>query len=166
MIAAVCWMILLTGIPSLCTDPSLTSFLSDAHADTMLTADTEAMLPDGVHCLTMPAGMVWQVPGAEETDLKGVFLREPDLEMLVFAYDAQGSTIQGLAEALIASGREAQVRTINGEEFLVYQDRDEADGTPCVGYGYLYDGWLIEISFFYASQEAADMTKTIMESFH
>ena len=42
---------------------------------------------------------------------------------------------------------------------------DEADGAPCVGYSYLYKDWMIEISFFYSTQEAADLTKTIMESF-
>ena len=136
-----------------------------ALADVILTRDTDAMLPDGQHLLTLPAGMISQTPDGDETNLKGVFLREPDLEMLVFAYRANGATVEGLAEALKEAGREAQVREIDGQMFLVYQDRDEADGTPCVGYSYLYKDWMIEISFFYSSQEAADLTKTIMESF-
>ncbi len=137
-----------------------------ALADTVLKRDTEAMLPDGVHLLTLPAGMVSQLPASDETDLKGIFLREPDLEMLVYAYPAKGATPQSLAEALVEAGRTAEVREIAGESFLVYQDRDEEDGTPCVGYSYLYRDWIIEISFFYASQEAADLTTAIMESFH
>ncbi len=136
-----------------------------AAADTVLKRDTDAMLPDGLHLLTLPAGMVSRTPGADETNLKGVFLREPDLEMLVFAYPANGATVQGLAESLAETGRDAQVREIAGESFLVYQDQDETDGALCVGYSYLYQDWLIEISFFYGSQEAADLTKTIMESF-
>ena len=136
-----------------------------AGADVMLTRDTDAMLPDGLHRLTLPAGMVSQTPDADETNLKGIFLREPDLEMLVFAYPANGATVETLAESLAEAGREAQVRQISGELFLVYQDRDEADGAPCVGYSYLYKDWMIEISFFYSTQEAADLTKTIMESF-
>ena len=129
------------------------------------TAGADAMLPDGLHRLTLPAGMVSQTPDADETNLKGIFLREPDLEMLVFAYPANGATVETLAESLAEAGREAQVRQISGELFLVYQDRDEADGAPCVGYSYLYKDWMIEISFFYSTQEAADLTKTIMESF-
>ena len=145
----------------------LTTLLcGSAFADTILKRDTEAMLPDGVHLLTLPAGMVSQLPASDETDLKGIFLREPDLEMLVFAYPAQGATAQSLAEALTEAGRTAEVREIAGEAFLVYQDVDEEDGTPCVGYSYLYRDWIIEISFFYSSQEAADLTTTIMESFH
>ena len=136
-----------------------------AAADILLMKDTKAILPDGVHSLTLPAGMLSQTPEAGEADLKGVFLRDPDLEMLVFAYDAQGATVDGLAEALVSAGRTAEVREIAGERFLVYQDRDEADGAPCVGYTYLYQGWFIEISFFYGSQEAANLTYTIMESF-
>ena len=137
-----------------------------ALADFRVTEAREAVLPDGVHRLTLPAGMIVSSPKPEETDLKGVFRREPDLEMLVFAWDAQGSTVEGLAEALTENGREAQVREIAGERFLVYQDADPADGAPCVGYSYLFDGWLIEIDFFYGSQDAANLTRDIMETFH
>ncbi|MBR2824520.1 MAG: hypothetical protein IKE24_12655 [Clostridia bacterium] len=137
-----------------------------AGAEVRLTEETDVLLPDGVHRLTLPGGMVSLTPDADEPDLKGIFLREPDLEMLVFAYAAHGATAESLAQALAAAGRDAQVRDIHGERFLVYRDRDEADGTPCVGYGYMYGDWLIEISFFYSTQEAADLTKTIMESFH
>ena len=137
-----------------------------ARGDILLKDDMEAMLPDGVHLITLPAGMISQTPDPEESDLKGIFIRKPDLEMLVFAYEADGASVESLAEALTEAGREAQVREINGERFLVYQDRDDADGAACVGYSYLYQGWMIEISFFYGSQEAADLTAKIMESFH
>ena len=92
-------------------------------------------------------------------------IRKPDLEMLVFAYNAGGTSLETLAEALTEAGRDAQIREINSERFLVYQDRDDADGAACVGYSYLYQGWMIEITFFYGSQAAADMTAVIMESF-
>ena len=137
-----------------------------AKTEQFLEQDTEAILPDGEHRITLPAGMTSLMPDPEESDLKGIFIREPDLEMLVYAYDAQGSTIEGLAKALREAGREAEIRRIGEESFLVYRDRDEADGAPCIGYGYPYEGWLIEISFFYSSNEAGEMTRTIMESFH
>ncbi|MBO4292174.1 MAG: hypothetical protein J5898_09735 [Lachnospiraceae bacterium] len=138
----------------------------NAGGEILLTNDTEAMLPDGVHLITMPAGMISQIPDPEESDLKGIFIRKPDLEMLVFAYNAGGTSVEALAEALREAGRETQIREISGERFLVYQDRDEADGAACVGYSYMYQGWMIEIAFFYGSQEAADLTAKIMESFH
>ena len=41
---------------------------------------------------------------------------------------------------------------------------DETDGTPCIGYVFEDGDRIIEIFFWYATQEAADTTKTIMES--
>lgn len=132
----------------------------------VLNRETDAVLPDGVHSVRIPAGMLFQEPAPEEKDLKGVFLREPDLEILVFAYDARGATVESLARALADAGRDAQIREISGEPFLVYQDQDETDGARCVGYSYLYNGWITEITFFCGSQEAADLSVSIMESFH
>lgn len=137
-----------------------------ALGDVVLTADTAAMMPDGTHCVTLPAGMIFQMPSPEEKDLKGVFLRAPDLEMLVFAYDAQGKTVEELTQSLINAGRNAEIREVAGEQFLVYRETDDADGASCIGYGYLHDGWMIETAFFYGSQEAADLSTRIMESFH
>ncbi len=122
-------------------------------------------LPDGIHSITAAEGMVYQQPAADEADLKGVFLLPPDLEMLVFSYEMEDTTVYSLAESLVNNGRQAEVREISGVEFLVFQDVDESDGAPCIGYSYLSGGRMIEISFFYATQEAMDLTVTIMESF-
>ena len=137
-----------------------------ASGEAELMSDTEAMMPDGLHFVTIPAGMIFQMPDPEETNLKGIFMRKPDLEMLVFAYDAQGKTVEDLTAALSEAGRTVEIREIAGERFLVYRDIDHADGTPCIGYAYLYEGWMIETSFFCGSQEAADLSTKIMESFH
>ncbi len=131
-----------------------------------LAADREYQLPDGKHFLLLPQEMTWQQPSQEETNLKGIWLLQPDLEMLVFTYEAQNATVQSLAEALTAAGRTAEVREIGGEQFLVFQDVDESDGASCLGYSYLADGMMVEISFFYSSQAAMDLTQIIMESFH
>ena len=125
----------------------------------------EILLPDGTHRLTVPAEMNWQAPSEEEEDLKGIFLLPPELEMLIYAYDAQGVTTQELAEALVNAGRRAELREIAGTEFLVFQDTDEADGASCVGYSYISEQKMTEITFFYSTQAAMDLTRTIMESF-
>ncbi|MBQ9210071.1 MAG: hypothetical protein IJ153_00080 [Clostridia bacterium] len=125
----------------------------------------DVLMPDGAHILSLPEEMVFQEPASDESDLRGIFLMPPELEMLVFAYDLPGVSSQTLAEALMAAGREAQVREIGGTEFLVFQDVDEADGAPCVGYSYLTGEQMIEITFFYSSQAAMDLTQSIMESF-
>ena len=125
----------------------------------------EVLLPDGVSSLRMPADIIYQEPSAEETDLRGIFLMPPDLEILVFAYQMPGITLQTLAEGLDAAGRNAQIRSIGAENFLVFQDQDEADGAVCVGYSYLAGDWMIEISFFCGSQAAMDMSREIMETY-
>lgn len=126
----------------------------------------EILLPDGIHYLRIPEEMSWQEPALEDTDLEEIWLMPPELEMLVFAYDVQNASVRTLAETLVNAGQQAEVRQISGMDFLVFQDRDEADGAPCVGYSYISGGKMVEISFFYGSQAAADLTKTIMESFH
>ena len=127
---------------------------------------TEIQLPDKVHFLKIPENALFQAPDPDETDLKGIYLLPPDLEMEIFAYEMQEVTVWSLAEALTNAGQDAQVREIAGMEFLVFRDMDEADGANCIGYGYIQDGQMIEISFFYATQDAMDLTKIIMESFH
>jgi len=128
--------------------------------------NTTVMLPDGRHSIQIPAEMEYQAPAEEESDLRGIFLMPPELEMLVFAYEQPGLTIQELAETLTNAGRIAETRDIGGKEFLVFQDTDEADGTSCVGHGYLEGNQMVEVTFFYATQAAMDLTRTIMESFH
>ncbi len=144
----------------------LTAFILLASVTLPCLAETETLLPDGKHRLLLPEGMIFQQPAANETDLKGIWLLEPDLEMLVFCYDAGDITEQDLAQKLVDAGRNAEVRRIGEQDFLVFQDVDESDGAHCIGYAFLAEGKMIEISFFYATQEAMDLTKTIMESFH
>lgn len=127
---------------------------------------TEIILPDGQHRLTLPEGMEYQEPAEDEKDLKGIFLMPPDLEMLVFAYDAGQATVQDLAETMTNAGLNAQLREVGGETMLVFQDQDPADQAPCLGYSYVKDGIMVEISFFYSSQGAMDLTESIMESIH
>ncbi len=131
-----------------------------------LAEEQEILLPDGVHYLVLPAEMTFQRPAWDETDLAGIYLLPPDLEMLIFAYDMTGQTLQSLAETLEATGRPAEIREVAGTEFLVFQETDESDGTSCVGYSYLTENQMIEISFFYTTQDAMDLTKVIMESMH
>ena len=131
-----------------------------------LAGETEVLLPDGVHSIRIPQEMSYQAPSQDETDLKGIYLLPPDLELEIFAYEAGDMTVQTLAETLVSAGRTAEVRRIGETDFLVFQDQDEADGAFCIGYGYLHGGFMVELSFFYSSQSAMDLTKMIMESFH
>ncbi len=130
------------------------------------TTGREILLPDGQSVLTLPEDMVSTPVSPEESDLWADYQRKPDLEMLIFTYRAGNSDPRKMAETLVEAGRTAEVREIGGVEFLVFQDRDEADGALCVGYAFVSGETLIEITFFYGSQEAMDRTYEIMESFH
>ena len=73
-------------------------------------------------------------------------------------------TLQQRAEAQAAKGSDVEMRTVNGIEMLVYRVTDEADGAPCIGYAFMDGTQTIEIFFWYATQEAADLTRRIMET--
>ena len=47
---------------------------------------------------------------------------------------------------------------------LVYRLTDRADGAQCIGYVFQDRMQIVEIFFWYATQEAADETKVIMET--
>ena len=123
------------------------------------------LLPGGAGSLEIPEDMRETPVGPEEGSLKADYVMPPDLEMFIFQYDAEGNAPRSLAEALIGAGKEAEVRRIGETEFLIYEDRDETDGAPCVGYTLLSGGKMTEISFFYGSESAGEKTRIIMESF-
>lgn len=140
--------------------------LSDGQNSMAAALRRDERLPDRVHYIKLPDGMLYQAPSGEEKDLKGIWLMEPKMEIEIFSYDAPGAELQSLAEQLTAAGRTAEIREIGGMNFLVFQDRDEADGALCIGYAYLWEGRMIEISFFCATQDAMELSKAVMESFH
>ena len=69
-------------------------------------------------------------------------------------------TLRETAENLAASGEEAELRDVNGVQMLIFRMTDDADGA------YVFeDGeWIIEINFWYATQEAAEETEKIISS--
>ena len=73
-------------------------------------------------------------------------------------------TLRESAEKLAANGMEAELREVNGVEMLVYRLTDDTDGTPCIGYVFMDGTQMVEVFFWYATQEAADQSKTIMET--
>ena len=79
------------------------------------------------------------------------------------AQDPTGS-LRKTAEALAAAGGEAELREINGIEMICFRTVDDADGAPCIGYVFEDEGWMIEVDFWYATQEAANLTETIISS--
>ena len=136
-------------------------------------AEQELVLPQSRYALTVPDGMTFSAPGDNDSGVYACFSEEIALEIDYTAYPLEtareagmAATLQETAEKLAQQGKEAELRLVGGIEMLCYRQQDETDGTPCVGYIFEEDGWIIEIDFWYATEEAAEMTVKIMESIH
>lgn len=129
-------------------------------------AELTVVLPESRYAIEIPEGMEYSP--AEETD-EGIEAYISDtLEMDYCSYPVaeDAPTLQKRAEKLAAGGTDAEIRTVNGVEMLVYRVTDEADGAPCIGYAFMDGARIVEIIFWYATQDAADLTKSIMETIH
>ena len=78
---------------------------------------------------------------------------------------AAGS-LREVAENSAAKGKEVELRSVSGIEMLCFRTMDESDKAPCIGYVFEDGEWMIEIDFWYATEEAADLTATIISSIH
>ena len=132
-------------------------------------AEQTVFLPQSRYALTLPDGMVYSAPEPEDFGVRAFV--SAALEMDYRSYPREEAAAFGLmptmresAEALAALGAEAELREVNGIEMLVYRVTDDADGAPCIGYVFEDGDRIVEIFFWYATQEAADLTKQIMES--
>lgn len=127
-------------------------------------AEQTVALPESRYVIDVPDWMEYSP--AEETD-EGIEAYISDsLEMDYFSYSVTEGmlTLQERAEEMAAKGSDVEMRTVNGIEMLVYRVTDEADGTPCIGYAFVDGTQIVEVFFWYATQEAADLTGQIMET--
>ncbi len=123
------------------------------------------LLPDGVYAFAIPDALEWVPPDRSEQPLRGIWLSEElGLELEIFLYPAGGRTLEETATALTEAGRSAEIRDIGGLPVLCYRDLDEADGAPCIGYVYLLADQFTELTFWYGTEQAGEMTRAIMET--
>lgn len=132
-------------------------------------AEQEVVLPGGRYAVDLPDWMEYSDAVDGEAGIEAYVSK--DLEMDYFIYSREAAAEQGMtgslreiAKARKQAGMDAQVRKLNGMEMLVYRMVDEEDETPCIGYLFEDGEWLIEIDFWYATEEAAEQTKEIISS--
>ncbi len=132
-------------------------------------AELTVALPESRYVIDVPDGMKYSPPEPKDNGIEA-YISET-LEMDYRSYSREealaigfSENLQETAELLAAAGAEAEIYEVNGVEMLVYRFTDEADGAPGISYAFADGDRMIEIIFWYATQEAADMTKTIMES--
>ena len=132
-------------------------------------AEQTVSLPNSRYTLILPDGMKYSMPEPEDYGMAAY--TSETLEMDYVSYlkadavrQGMSETLQETAESLAASGEEAELREVNGVLMLIFRMTDEADGAPGIGYVFEDGDWIIEINFWYATQEAAEKAKEIISS--
>ena len=132
-------------------------------------AEQTVSLPNSRYTLDLPDGMKYSMPEPEDYGMAAY--TSAALEMDYVSYPKADAVRQGMsetlretAENLAASGEEAELREVNGVLMLIFRMTDEADGASGIGYVFEDGDWIIEINFWYATQESADETERIISS--
>jgi hypothetical protein len=134
------------------------------------TADQKVTLPDSRYSLTLPDGMEYDGPGEGSDDARFAYVSESlGLDIQFFREsDSKGATLQTMTDVLIAKGVDAAVYRISGVDMIAYRVTDPQDppqkGMKCVAY-VLLDGEAAQmVCFWYANQNAANLSEKIISS--
>ena len=130
---------------------------------------TVELLPGLGYVVDLPDDMEYVSPEASENGVETYF--NNDLEMDCFCYPKSEAENLGMAETLKETVNvlkekrwEAELRKVNRITMVCVRMKDESDGAPGIGYIFEDGDLMIEIDFWYATQEAADRTVQIMSS--
>ena len=134
-------------------------------------AERSVALPNSRYVIEVPDWMRYSGPEDEYNGVEA-YLSEM-LEIDYTSYPratmigpgAAGS-LREVAENSAAKGKEVELRSVSGIEMLCFRTMDESDKTPCIGYVFEDGNWMVEIDFWYATEEAAKLTTTIISSIH
>ena len=133
-------------------------------------AERKVKLPESRYSLTIPDGMEYDGPGELSDDSLFAWVSAKlglDIEFFRQKND-KGKTLQAMADYIIGDGVDAGIYRINGIEMIAYRDTDPQDppekGMKCIGYVFLDGDAAQMICFWYANQEAADLTAEIIGS--
>ena len=127
------------------------------------------LLPGLGYVVDLPDDMEYVSPEASENGVETYFTN--DLEMDCICYPKSEAENLGMAETLKETVKvltekewEAELRKVSGITMVCFRMKDESDGAPGIGYIFEDGDLMIEIDFWYATQEAADRTLEIMSS--
>ena len=133
-------------------------------------AEQRVQLPESRYSLMIPDGMEYDGPGEMSDDSLFAWVSPQlglDIEFFRQVND-KGATLQGMADVIIGDGIDAAIYRINGIDMIAYRDKDPQDppekGMKCIGYVFLDGDAAQMICFWYATQEAADLTAEIIGS--
>ena len=133
-------------------------------------AEQKVQLPDSSYSLMIPDGMEYDGPGEVPDDASFAWVSQDlGLDIQFFRQpNGGGASLQAMADVIIGDGVDAEIHRINGIDMIAYRAADPQDppekGMKCVGYVFL-DGEAAQmICFWYASQNAANLTAEIIGS--
>ncbi len=133
-------------------------------------AEQKVQLPESSYRLTVPDGMEYDGPGDIPDDAAFAWVSgELGLDIQFFRQPNDGgAALQAMADVIIGDGVDAEIRRINGIDMIAYRVADPQDppeqGMKCIGYVFLDGDAAQMICFWYATQEAADLTADIIGS--
>ena len=136
-------------------------------------AERSVELPNSRYVIEIPDWMRYS-DAEEEEEYNGVEAYVS--EMLEIDYTSYpratligagaAGSLREVAEESAAKGNEVELRKINGIEMLCFRTMDESDKAPCIGYVCEDGNWLVELDFWYSTEEAANLTTQIISSIH
>ena len=129
-------------------------------------AEQTVVLPESRYVIDVPDELKYSPAEDGDEGIEAYISDTLEMDYCSYPTAEDAPTLQERAEKLVAGGTDAEIRNVNGIEMLVYRITDEADGAPCIGYAFMDGNRIVEIFFWYATQEAADLTKNIMETIH
>ena len=132
-------------------------------------AEQTVALPESRYVIDLPNEMKYSAPDQKDNGVQAYISDTLEMDYLSYSLEEAAAlgisgNMQETAELLAAGRAEVEVYEVNGIEMLVYRLADDADGAPGIGYVFADGNSIIEVIFWYATQEAAEMTKTIMET--
>ena len=127
-------------------------------------AEQTVVLPESRYVIDVPDELKYSPAEDGDEGIEAYISDTLEMDYCSYPTAEDAPTLQERAEKLVAGGTDAEIRNVNGIEMLVYRVTDEADGAPCIGYAFMDGTQTIEIFFWYATQEAADLTRHIMET--
>ncbi len=133
-------------------------------------ANQPVQLPGSPWAISLPGEMKYSGPRDGDGTcvfaywLPGEAAGSVRMEIDFFIYASEGMNLAAAAEAMATAGMDVELRDVNGIEMICGVSADPADGAPCVSYGMLSGENIVEVVFWCADQEAADLSKVIMET--
>ena len=127
-------------------------------------ADQQVNLPGSRYTVMIPDEMIYDGPTPDTDEAFAYVDEQLGLTISFVLRDAPGLDLTRLMPRIQEENPEKlELTAVNGIPMIVYRATSD-EGAKCIGY-ILQDGDAIqELLFWYTTQKAADMSRTIMES--